>query len=126
MKSLRNSFTLISLSMLLAVSLIGCSQTSLKPDQKVEIGPYVIVLSEACVDSKKMSVLSDENKIIACNRIAQKTLNSSKQYLTHFKYDDMREDCKGKLAVEFTTCLMNYQKNFYHKRVSRLIGDTYK
>jgi outer membrane murein-binding lipoprotein Lpp len=125
MISLFKRFTLAALIILLVASLAGCS-SSLKPNQEAEVGPYIIVLSQACESSNEMNELSAENKKMACDKIAVKTLTSSREYLIRFKYEYMQNECKQKSGAELSTCLMEYQKNFYQGRVAGLFDNTYK
>jgi hypothetical protein len=103
------------LSFLLVFGLIGCSSSSLKPEQRLDLSPYVSKEKASCIESGKYKNQSDKDQNTLCQNHAERKLDVKREYFHLYQDERMQKKCKSENKERYTTCVLEYQKAYFSK-----------
>lgn len=93
--------------------LIGCSSSSLKPDQLLDLSPYVEKVKASCIEKGEYSDLSEKDQDTLCQNRGERALDVTRSYFDLYEDERMQSKCKGE--SDYTACVLEYQKSHYSK-----------
>lgn len=110
------------IAMGLCTLLTACSSSGLKPNQHLDLTPYVEKVKNNCLEKGKYKDKSKEDQEVLCLSNGQHTMKTSKRYLMLYQEDIMLDKCGGFEEAKQTECLLQYQKKHYDYTINKLMS----